>query len=197
MRSRCTITTITIVTFKTTITAFTRADSEMPIISSTETAKMMKTAGRLIRPRAWCPTGSWISFARQVDAEHVQQLDHVARPAHRDRGRAHGVFEHQVPADDPRQQLAHGGVGVGVGAAGDRDHGGEFAVAHAGEGAADGRHHEGEHHGGPGVIRRRDAGQRKQARADDRADSQRNQVDRAQRAFQVMLPTFGLGHNAL
>ena len=89
------------------------------------------------------------------------------------------------------------GVGVGVGAAGDRDHGGELAVAHAREGAADGRHYEREHHGGPGIIRRGDARERKQAGADDRADPQRDQVDRSQGAFQVMLPTFGLGHNAL
>ena len=189
------ITMITIVTLIATITPFTRADSEMPIISSIETTKMIKTAGRLIIPAGWSH-GQRVSDCRQLDPVHVQQLHHVARPAHRNGGRAHGVFQHQVPADDPRQQFAHGGVGVGVGAAGDRNHGGEFAVAHAGEGAADGRDHEREHHRRPGVIRRGDAGQREQARADDGADPQRDQVDRPQRAFQVMLPTFGLGHNA-
>ena len=81
-----------------------------------------------------------------------RQPHHVARPAHRYRGRAHRVFEHQVPADDPRQQFAHGGVGVGVGAAGDRNHGGELAVAHAGEGAADGGDDEREDHRGAGIV---------------------------------------------
>ena len=132
---------------------------------------------------------------RQFDAERMQQLDHVARPAHRHRRRAHRVFQHQVPADDPGQQFAHGGVGVGVRAARDRDHGGEFAVAHAGEGAADGGHHEGEHHRGPGVVGRGDAGQREQARADDRADAQGHQVYRAQRPLQVVLAALGFGHD--
>ena len=38
------------VTFTTTMTALTLADSEMPIISSTEIAQMIRTAGRLMMP---------------------------------------------------------------------------------------------------------------------------------------------------
>jgi hypothetical protein len=38
-----------------------------------------------------------------------------------------GEFEHQIPADDPRHELAEGGVGEGVRAAGDRDRRGELA----------------------------------------------------------------------
>ena len=44
-----------------------------------------------------------------------------------------GVFEDEVPADDPGDEFAQGGVGVGVGRAGDGDHAGEFGVAEAGE----------------------------------------------------------------
>ena len=124
-----------------------------------------------------------------------KQLDYVAGPADRHGGGADGVFEHEIPADDPREQLAHRGVGVGVRAAGDGDHGGEFAVAHAREGAADGGDDEGEDHGGPGVFRRGDAGQREQARADDGADAERDQVDRSQGLLQVMLAAFGLGND--
>ncbi len=51
---------------------------------------------------------------------------------------AEGVFEDQIPADDPGDQFAQRGVGVGVGRAGDGDHGGQFGVAKAGEGADDG-----------------------------------------------------------
>ena len=45
-----------------------------------------------------------------------------ARPADRNRHIPHGVFKDQIPADDPRHELAEGRVGVGVGGTGDRDH---------------------------------------------------------------------------
>jgi hypothetical protein len=38
------------VTLTTTITALTLADSEMPIISSTEIAQIIRTAGKLMIP---------------------------------------------------------------------------------------------------------------------------------------------------
>jgi hypothetical protein len=49
-----------------------------------------------------------------------------------------GVFEDEVPADDPGDQFAEGGVGVGIGRAGDGDHGSELGVTEAGEDADDG-----------------------------------------------------------
>ena len=183
---------ITITTLTNTITPFTRADSWMPTISRMDIRQMMMTAGRLMRPGVGSK-GQLTRLAASVDAEHVEQLHHVARPADRNGGGADRIFEHQVPTDDPGEQLAHGGVGVGVRAAGDGDHGGELAVAHAGEGAADGRHHEGEHHRGSGIIGRGDAGEREQARADDRADAQSHQVYRAERAFEGVLAIVGLG----
>ena len=51
---------------------------------------------------------------------------------------ADGVFQDQVPADDPGDELAHRGIGVGVGAAGDRDHRRQLGIAQRGE-AADNR----------------------------------------------------------
>ena len=45
-------------TLITTITAFTRALSEMPRISSSEIATMTNTAGRLNRPVAVLPSAS-------------------------------------------------------------------------------------------------------------------------------------------
>ena len=65
--------------------------------------------------------------------EVSREGDEVARPAHADRRRADGVLEHQVPADDPGDQLAERGVAVGVRAAGDRDHARELRVAEPGE----------------------------------------------------------------
>ncbi len=157
--------TSTTATLITTITALTRADSLMPIISSIEITQTMKTAGRLMSPCTSGPIGQLhrlraamrSSCGGRLMPKSCSSDDDVAGPTDGDRGGAHGVLEHQVPADDPGQQLAHGGVGVGVGAAGDRDHGGELAVAQAGEGAADGRHHEGQRDGRPGVLRRGDA----------------------------------------
>src|SRR6185312_1188642 len=55
---------------------------------------------------------------------------------------ADGVFQDEVPADDPGKNFAEGGVRVGVGAAGDGNHGGEFRIAQAGKGAGDGDQNE-------------------------------------------------------
>ena len=43
------------------------------------------------------------------------------------------VLEDEVPADDPRDQLAQRRVGVGVGRSRDRNHRGEFGIAESGE----------------------------------------------------------------
>src|SRR5258705_10098398 len=67
----------------------------------------------------------------------MQERDNIARPADGDGGGAHGVFEDEVPTDDPGEDLAQGRIGIGVGAAGDRQKRGEFGVAQADEGASD------------------------------------------------------------
>ena len=74
---------------------------------------------------------------RDDEAEFLDEGDKVAGPADGDGGGGEEVFEDEVPADDPGKELAHGGIGVGVGAAGDGDHGGELRVAEAGEKAAE------------------------------------------------------------
>ncbi len=101
----------------------------------------------------------------------MEQARDVAGPAYGYGSGPHCVFEHQVPADDPSEQLTHGGVGVGVGAARNRDHGREFAVTHSRESAANRCDDKRQHDGWPGVIRRRDAGQREQPGADDGANA--------------------------
>ena len=82
---------------------------------------------------------------RHLDVEDIQQFDEVVRPARRHRAGAHGVFERQVPADDPGEQFAQRGVRVGVGAAGQRNHGGEFGIAESGKRAAQAGQHERQH----------------------------------------------------
>ena len=52
------------------------------------------------------------------------------------------VFQNQVPADDPGDQFAHGGVGIGVRAARNGDHRGELGVADRGKAANNGNQYE-------------------------------------------------------
>src|SRR5215471_4970406 len=60
---------------------------------------------------------------------------------------ADSVFKDKVPADNPRDKFAHGGVGVCVGAAGDGNHGGKLGVTDGGETASDGDENEGKRDG--------------------------------------------------
>ncbi len=62
-------------------------------------------------------------------AEAAEQRLEVVAPGDRHRDVADGVLEDQVPADDPGDELAERRVGVRVGAAGLRDHRGQFRVA--------------------------------------------------------------------
>ena len=64
----------------------------------------------------------------RTDAEPIQQIDHVRGEADADGHVRNGVLENQIPSDNPCDQLAHGRVGIGVGAAGDGNHGREFGV---------------------------------------------------------------------
>ena len=73
-----------------------------------------------------------------MPAEPVEGGSHVGGEADADRHVADRVFQDEVPADDPRDELAHRRVGVGVSAASDGDHGRQLGVAESGEGANDG-----------------------------------------------------------
>ena len=81
--------------------------------------------------------GDEVNWAGMLMPKSWRTLDDVARPADRDRRGADHVFEDQVPADQPGDELAHRGIGVGVGRAGDRHGRGHLGVAEAGEGAGD------------------------------------------------------------
>src|SRR5258708_31629294 len=76
-------------------------------------------------------------LVRHLHSENPEQLVEVLAPGDRDGGRTDRILETEIPADDPRDQLAHRRVRVRVGAAGDRDHRGELGVAQAGERAPD------------------------------------------------------------
>ena len=80
------------------------------------------------------------------------------------------VLEDEVPADDPGDELAERGVGVGVGRAGDGDHTGQLGVAKAGEAADDGDQHHRERQRGAGAGAAAEAGEVVVQRADDEVD---------------------------
>src|SRR5262252_5197533 len=86
-----------------------------------------------------------------VHAEPVEQVDEVRRKAHADGHVADGVFEDEVPADNPGDDLAHGGVGVGIRAAGNGNHGGQFGVTNRSEPAGNCYEDEGKRDGGAGA----------------------------------------------
>ena len=122
----------------------------------------------------------------------AQQLLEVARPRDGDGDVADGVLDDQVPADDPRDQLAERGVGVGVGRSGDRHHRRELGVAERREAAGDGREHEREHERRAGAevvgaAGRRRADRREDAGADDRADAERGELHRTERPLELLV----------
>src|SRR5262245_50296589 len=83
-----------------------------------------------------------------MDTEPVKQVDHVGGEANADGHVADGVFENEVPTDDPGDDFAHGRVGVSVGAARDGNHGSEFGIADRGETASNRDEDEGDGDGG-------------------------------------------------
>ena len=159
---------------------------------------VLRGAGKLLgTPGGFrCPTavhhrplraGDVAETGRQVDAIILEEGDQGGAPAGGDSGGAESVFEDQIPADDPGKDLAKRGVAVSVGRAGDGDHGGEFGIAQAGEGAAKSGDDVREHDSRAGILRGRLAGEHEDSGADDGADAQRYQVDGAERALQGVL----------
>ncbi len=156
---------------------------------------------------------------REVDAEPLEQRLDVRGESDADAHVGEGVLEDQVPADDPGDQFAEGGVGVGVGRAGDGNHRRQFGVTEAGENADDGDEHQRKRerragagaagHGGVGeqVVDQRGvadlrsvellpghggADDGEDARADDGADAERGERPRAERLLQRVLGFFRL-----
>ena len=155
-----------------------------------------------------------------MNAKPVEQGDGVRRESNRHRHVGEGVFEDQVPADDPRDKLAERGIGVGVGRAGDGNHRREFGVAEAGEAADDGDENQRQRQRGSsagtarerGVVHdviedrgvedrrgielfagdgRADDGEN--ARADDGSDAERGKRDRSERLLETGLGVLRLG----
>ena len=141
---------------------------------------------------------------RDVDVHLLQEADRVARPADRDGGDRKQVLQDQVPADEPGDALAERRVRVGVGAAGDRDHRGEFRVAQSGERAAEAGDDERQRQRRSGVLGGGGTGEHEDAGADDAADAEQRQLRGGERASQLVAGGFllvqlgnGLGRKKL
>ena len=120
-----------------------------------------------------------------MDADVAEQADHIARPADRDDRRGKAIFEQQQRAHDPGGELADRRVAVGVGRAGNRQGRGQLGIAEAGKGADDAGDDVGDQHRRPGVKRRGVAGADEDARADDAADAEEDQVPGAERPLEL------------
>ena len=86
-----------------------------------------------------------------MEAEPVEQIDNVGGKADAHSHVGAGILKDQIPADDPGDEFAHGGVGVGVGRAGDGNHGSEFGITEAGERTDKRDQDEGNRDGGTGA----------------------------------------------
>ena len=127
-------------------------------------------------------------MGRQVDVQLLQQAHEIAGPPGGYGGGAKSIFEDQVPADDPGDQLAQGGIAVGVSGAGDGNNGGELRIAKPGKGAGDAGKDKAESHRRAGMERRRLPSQHEDARADDGADAESYEIDRTERAPERVFP---------
>ena len=114
----------------------------------------------------------------------------MAAPAHSDGRRAKRVFKDKVPADDPRDQLAERCIRIRIRASCNGNQRRELRVAQPGKGARNSRKYERNNDRRSGELRRRLSGDDKDSRADNGADPERHQVDRAERAPQAVLSCF-------
>ncbi len=76
--------------------------------------------------------------ARQVNPECSQLRFGISAEADSDRHVADHIFQDQVPADDPGKNFAQRCIGIGVGAARDRNHRRQLGIAQAGKTAGHG-----------------------------------------------------------
>ena len=84
-----------------------------------------------------------------MNAEPVEQIDEMRGEADRYAHVGEGVFEDQVPSDDPCDEFAERGVAVRVGRAGNGNHAGEFCIAEARESAHNRDKHQRDDQRGP------------------------------------------------
>ena len=185
-----TMTNSTTNSLSATSTRLTRSDSLIPMVMSTPRTTTSTIDGTSTTP----------PYADRVgdrEAEVVEQHPEVRAPALRDDAGTQEHLEDEVPPDDPREDLAEARVAERVRRPRDRDGRGELRVAHRRERAADRREDERQDDARAGDVVGRPPGEREDAGADDHADAEHDQVERAQRALELELRLLGVRHGLL
>ncbi len=141
-----------------------------------------------------CDRYAWRRGKRwwNMDADILQEADAIAGPPHRNRRGGEAVFQQQQQAHHPGHDLAHGGVGIGIGRTRHRQGRGQFGIAQSHKRAEHAGDDEGDHDAGAGELRRGPASQNEDPGADDAPDTEENQVQRAQGPLQLAMFVFGL-----
>ena len=152
-----------------------------------------------------------------MQAKPIHEIDNVGGKADAHGHVADGVLQDQVPTDDPGHQFSHGGVGVGVSAAGNGNHRRQLGIAEPGEGANDSHQRDGKRQSRPGAraarqsmvvnqvieqrrvqdrgcikffARDRSSDHGENTRTNDRPDAQRGERPGAKRFLQTVLGEF-------
>src|SRR5260370_6946113 len=112
---------------------------------------------------------------RHLYVKNVQQLDEVVGPARGNGAGAHGVFEGEIPPDDPGEEFAESGVSVSVGTPGQRNHSGELGIAKSRERASQAGDYEGKHQSGARIVRA-ESGKHEDASSDNRAHAESGEL---------------------
>src|SRR5262245_38622705 len=123
-------------------------------------------------------------LVRDLETEVTEYPIEVLAPCDGNRGGPDGVLEDQIPPDDPRNELAHRRVGIGVRAARDRNHRRELRVAETRERAANPRHDERERDRRARAFGDRGGRPNEDAGPDDAADAERHERPWTQRPTQ-------------
>src|SRR5450756_535211 len=84
---------------------------------------------------------------RNANPEVLKEANEISAPAGGHGGRPERVFQKEVPANDPGEDFAEGGVAVGVSRTGDGNQRSEFGITESGEHAAGSSQNEGQHDG--------------------------------------------------
>src|SRR5680860_266496 len=86
-----------------------------------------------------------------MPAHTIQKTFKVSRPTDGYRYVADGIFQDQVPADDPCQNFAERGIGVRVGTSRNGNHRRKFRIAKCSKPTGDGGNHKTYGDSGPGT----------------------------------------------
>ena len=163
---------------------------EMPSVSTTVTAAIASAATRLHRRSCPGPTGRpdqrrGETAGTTIPTSRIRlvRYSRTRPPA----SRRPAVLEHQDPAEAPGEDFAQRGIAVAVGGTGHRHRGRELRVAERRQRAGGSRKHERDHDGRAREVRGGRAGEHVDPGAQDAADAEQHEVQRAECAPKSLL----------